>query len=71
VCGARHSDYAGAAVLDLPQHRPEPVTVRLTPTGVGATAPQVGDLVLNYPCLASHGVGIPDREDGNERLAGF
>ena len=45
VFSARHSDYAGAAILNHLQNRPAPVFVGLPPTPTGAVAPEVGDLI--------------------------
>ena len=45
VFSGRHSDYAGAAILNFLQNRPAPVFVGLPPTDPGAVAPEVGDLI--------------------------
>lgn len=45
VFSARHSDFAGAAILNLMQNRSAPAFVGLVPTGAGAVAPEVGDLI--------------------------
>ena len=41
----RHSDYAGAAILNLMQNRPPPDFIGLPPTGPGAVKPNVGDII--------------------------
>jgi hypothetical protein len=42
---ASHSVYAGASIRNLLQNKPAPVFVGLPPTGVGAVAPEVGDII--------------------------